>query len=295
MSKPEQSSGDQRQSLSSQSLELRDFEDSSSQSCLDPVRKKSRMGSVPKSPRWNLHQGNQGPGTKWRFHSRTTNDRQPRENDLRLNLKKISGSVGKLPYTVSKVLEEAVNYLDTSASTKMELSKVKLEELNVAVHELKTDCQEKTHSQEGALKILQGSLEDIMNTARDRMKSEKQELAQQELVVQELINLRKEMRDQFKLLLKISADVKLLNGAIEAPTPALAAPLIQQNLEGSRLGRRQAAKGQKEEDQKVPLIILDGSDEEGCSEDRDIEGIFNNPRPLKVFDMTEISSDSSSD
>ena len=104
------------------------------------VGKNNNQG-IGKSREANAQEGNQS-AARWRLPTPTSNKENAgqsaaKERDLRHHLSEVSKQVSKMPTSISKLLEEAVRFLDSSQASKKGTLKDSLDEILDLLKELR--------------------------------------------------------------------------------------------------------------------------------------------------------------
>ena len=165
------------------------------------VGKNNNQG-IGKSREANAQEGNQS-AARWRLPTPTSNKENAgqsaaKERDLRHHLSEVSKQVSKMPTSVSKLLEEAVRFLDSSHTTKQGELK---ESLNKVLDSLKEIADQSgggggDNSGSELMQSLQLVRESFLKEG-DRVRGIEEK---QEILTKELVGLKEEMKKNFEAL-----------------------------------------------------------------------------------------------
>merc|ERR1719153_485065 len=79
------------------------------------------------------------------------------------------------------------------------------------------------------LKMLQKSIKDFLKTFQNRIKSAKEEITKQDVLLQELVEVKKEVKKGSGIIAKISQDVKKLKETKGTAAPSMKMSFMNQN------------------------------------------------------------------
>ena len=150
-----------------------------------------RSGASDKGPK----------AARWRLPNNSSNKENvgqsaARERDLRHHLSEISKQVSKLPTSVSRLLEEAVRFLDTSHASKQGEVKEILETLLNMMKEVA--AQKETEAKENRIAELKRLLQHVSESIQEEGSKVKGIEEKQDILVTEVTGLRDEMRKNFE-------------------------------------------------------------------------------------------------
>ena len=150
-----------------------------------------RSGALEKGPR----------AARWRLPNNSSNKENvgqsaAKERDLRHHLSEISKQVSKLPTSVSRLLEEAVRFLDTSHASKQGELKQILETILNMMKEVA--AQKETEAKENRIAELKRLLQDVSESIQEEGSKVKGIEEKQDILVTEVTGLRDEMKKNFE-------------------------------------------------------------------------------------------------
>ena len=148
-------------------------------------------------------EGSKGPrAARWRLPSSSNKENMgqsaAKERDLRHHLSEISKQVSKLPTSVSRLLEEAVRFLDTSHTSKQGELKQLLETIFNLLKEIAAGKE--TQANENRTADLSRLLQHVSESIQEDGSRVKGIEERQDMLVKEMTGLKDEMNKNFELM-----------------------------------------------------------------------------------------------
>jgi len=148
-------------------------------------------------------EGSKGPrAARWRLPSSSNKENigqsAAKERDLRHHLSEISKQVSKMPTSVSRLLEEAVRFLDTSHASKQEELKQSLERTLNLLKEVAVGKE--TEANENRTADLNRLLQHVSESIQEEGLRAKGIEERQDMLVKEITGLKDKMTKNFELV-----------------------------------------------------------------------------------------------
>jgi len=148
-------------------------------------------------------EGSKGPrAARWRLPSSSNKENNgqsaAKERDLRHHLTEISKQVSKVPTSVSRLLEEAVRFLDTSHASKQGELKQSLETTLNLLKEVAVGKE--NEGNENGTADLKRLLQHVSESIQEEGSRVKGLEARQEMIMNEITGLKSEMTKKFELM-----------------------------------------------------------------------------------------------
>ena len=163
---------------------------------------KSNNQGIGKSRQADAQEGSQR-AARWRLPSSTSNKENEgqsaaKERDLRHHLSEVSKQVSKMPTRISKLLEEAVRFLDSSQASKQGTLKDSLDKILDSLKEL-TDGKGGDEGDNMVAEQVQSLklVTEIIQKEGERVRSIEEK---QEILTKELVGLKDEMKKNSEAL-----------------------------------------------------------------------------------------------